>query len=82
MGNFFQHCDNFICVHVITSEAFRSLIMSMSVKGAIAFFSFVVDFFLTLENLLVIFKSENASGSSVYNHLHYNTDDIHSRWPV
>lgn len=53
--------------------------MPMRVKGAVAFFSFVLDFFLTLENLLVIFKSENASGSTVYNDLHYNTDDIHSK---
>lgn len=56
--------------------------MTMSVKGAIVFFSSVVDFFLTLENLLVIFRSENASGSCVHNNLHYPTDDIHSRWPV
>lgn len=45
-------------------------------------FLFCSSFHLTLENLLVILESENASDSSVCSHLRYKTDNMHDRCPL
>ena len=47
-------------------ETFRSLTISVIVKGAVTFFIIAVDFVLALENLLAILESEHTYGSSMF----------------
>lgn len=50
-------------------------------NGTVAFFIFV-DFLLTLENLLAVLESENASGRSMCSRFSCKIGGIHSRQPL